>query len=1175
MLDAAGDGIISIDRAGTVLSVNSAVTCLLGYAAEEITGRNIADLMPEPFRSLHNGSFECCLARIVDHGREALAQHSDGRTIPIWLSIKAYYAGGEPRFVGVLTDMSTLRKQQQALSDSEMINRLTVDNAVIGIALTDLDGKWLRLNGALRRMLGYSETELMDLDYTRITHPDDTALDRAQVARLHSGEISDFAHEKRYVRKDGSVFWVRVHVAGVYDDAGRLNYYATQVVDIDAERVALAQKEELQQQIQAFLDHVPANITMKNAAGRYTLVNRKLADSLDMRPEDLLGKTIDALGFADRSINHLIEDEAHILRTGEIIEREVSATWDHDCVLWATRFPVLDAHGTVTGTGSISTDITQLKRNETELLVQARTIGLLQHVAVAVNEAERSQEAMVNCLKLLCQYMDWSFGHVLRPDAGDGRLESTDILYALEERTLAAFRVERSASVYARGEGVPGRAWHSGRPEQGKTVYPRTGATGPLAAQLAFPIIVDGKVVAVFECYSARPIVLDDHLLDLIAFIDAQIGHAIDRETAKRETAVALERLSYHINNSAVGVIQVDRNLRFTEWSPQCEQIFGWRAEEVIGKHYRDFEFIHPDDEHFLIEAVAKFDDPQFTVYNLFYRNISKSGRVLHVDWYNSILRGEDGELISNLAIAVDRTAEVEARQALTEERNLFVSGPVMVFRWRDEPGWPIEYASPNVAGILGYDPADFVSGKIMASDCVHAEDALAIQRQIDEFRTGTDTQLQLQPFRMLAASGKQIWLQSYASIIPGNSAKDHFVAYAIDITHTHRLQEEARLQEARLGNVIEGTNAGIWEWNVASGETVCNQRWAEICGYTLDELEPVNIETWRSLIHPDDLAKSRQLLRDHFAGRADYYDLEARMRHKNGHWVWVHDRGKVVERAANGKPLRIAGTHMDIDQRKRDEAQILEANEALRKSNVELEQFAYVASHDLQEPLRMVAGFTQLLQKNYHDKLDDKAQEYIDFAVDGAQRMQQLIKDLLSYSRLGRQDIENKAVDMDVLLARVIQSLQLSIEEAAAKIVCDNLPTVRGDAGQLQQLMQNLIGNAIKYRGEGEVAIEVGTLQHDGQCVFFVRDNGIGIDTRFAERVFEIFQRLHTRNKYAGTGIGLSICKRIVERHGGRIWVESNLGEGAAFFFTLAPDRVGRMENDLRTSAKDQRSVA
>lgn len=223
-----------------------------------------------------------------------------------------------------------------------------------------------------------------------------------------------------------------------------------------------------------------------------------------------------------------------------------------------------------------------------------------------------------------------------------------------------------------------------------------------------------------------------------------------------------------------------------------------------------------------------------------------------------------------------------------------------------------------------------------------------------------------------------------------------------------------------------------------------------------------------------------------------------------------------------------------------------------LTRSNEELAQFAYIASHDLQEPLRMVSSYMQLLARRYQGKLDEQADEFIEFAVDGAQRMQVLINDLLAFSRVGTRSQELTLTNSQTVLDQTLRNLQIAIAEGQATIVSDSLPTVMVDAVQLGQLFQNLIGNALKFRSDTPVEIHVSAQRENGGWLFSVRDNGIGIESQYRDRIFTVFQRLHTRGEYGGTGIGLAICKKIVERHNGRIWAESQPGQGAIFYFTL-----------------------
>jgi light-regulated signal transduction histidine kinase (bacteriophytochrome) len=223
-----------------------------------------------------------------------------------------------------------------------------------------------------------------------------------------------------------------------------------------------------------------------------------------------------------------------------------------------------------------------------------------------------------------------------------------------------------------------------------------------------------------------------------------------------------------------------------------------------------------------------------------------------------------------------------------------------------------------------------------------------------------------------------------------------------------------------------------------------------------------------------------------------------------------------------------------------------------LARSNAELEKFAYIASHDLQEPLRMITSYLYLLEHRYKDKLDTDAQDFINYAVDGAARMRRLIDGLLQYSRVNTQGQSFETVDCHMVLEQALANLQLTIAEEKATITHEPLPTLPGDAGQLVQLFQNLIGNALKYRGDEAPQIHILAEDQGSHWQFAVRDNGLGIDPKDADRIFELFQRLHTTQTYSGTGLGLAICKKITERHGGRIWVESTPGLSSTFYFTL-----------------------
>jgi len=327
---------------------------------------------------------------------------------------------------------------------------------------------------------------------------------------------------------------------------------------------------------------------------------------------------------------------------------------------------------------------------------------------------------------------------------------------------------------------------------------------------------------------------------------------------------------------------------------------------------------------------------------------------------------------------------------------------------------------------------------------------------------------------------------------------------------------------------------------------TYVNDRFCSISGYSREELIGQNHRILNSGHHPREFFQ--QMYRTIAAG--EVWHSEIKNRAKDGSFYWV-DTTIVPFRNAAGKPQQYIAIRTDITEQKRTEAELQEQAEELARSNRDLEQFAYAASHDLQEPLRAVTGCMQLFKARYAGKFDERGDEFIAHAVDGATRMQKLIDDLLTFSRVSTQSAQLQPVQCSEAVENALKNLSVALAEKHAVVEREALPTVIGDLSQLSLLFQNLIGNALKFCRQ-EPRIYVGARREGHEWILSVRDNGIGIEPKYFERIFVIFQRLHTRKEYPGTGMGLALCKRIVERHGGRIWVESQLGNGTTFRFTL-----------------------
>ena len=324
------------------------------------------------------------------------------------------------------------------------------------------------------------------------------------------------------------------------------------------------------------------------------------------------------------------------------------------------------------------------------------------------------------------------------------------------------------------------------------------------------------------------------------------------------------------------------------------------------------------------------------------------------------------------------------------------------------------------------------------------------------------------------------------------------------------------------------------------------NPAWSRALGYSDEQLATT---PYIDLIHPDDQAAARAVI-DRMADGGTTIEFICRIRRNDGSWRHILWSG---QGAPEDGCFYIVGK--DVTERRRLDQELESRAERLERTNAELQDFAYIASHDLSEPLRMITSYLQLLQRRYGGQLDETADEFIHYAVDGAERMKLLIHDLLQYSRVGSVEVTRVPVDADAVLEGVLRSLEGAILERGATVTHGPLGTVHGDATQIGQLLQNLVANAIKFaRDDVAAEVRIERIDDPREWHIVVRDNGIGIEEKHAERIFKMFGRLHGREQYAGTGIGLAICRRIADRHGGSIWVESTPGAGSAFHVSI-PD--------------------
>ncbi|WP_051142093.1 sensor histidine kinase [Paucidesulfovibrio longus] len=366
------------------------------------------------------------------------------------------------------------------------------------------------------------------------------------------------------------------------------------------------------------------------------------------------------------------------------------------------------------------------------------------------------------------------------------------------------------------------------------------------------------------------------------------------------------------------------------------------------------------------------------------------------------------------------------------------------------------------------------------------------------------------------------------------------------------RVNEALSISEQRLNMAITAANDGLWDWNIPRNEAYYSPRWFTMLGYEPDSLPP-HVETWENLLHPDDKERVLAELQAHLRKSEDEFTSEFRMRTQDDGYRWILTRGQVSERGAQGEPLRMAGTHQDITDRKEAEALREELINELEEKNAELERFTYTVSHDLKSPLITIKGFLGMLQRDLERGDKEHIAKDMDRIGQAADKMQQLLDELLELSRVGRLNNPPENVNLEKLAHEAVELVAGQISERGVKVdIQTGLPTVRGDRPRLLEVFQNLVDNATKFMGDQpQPHIEIG-LRHDkGQEVIYVKDNGLGIKEQYFQKVFGLFDQLDQGK--GGTGIGLALVKRVIETHGGTIWVESEgPGRGATFCFTL-----------------------
>ena len=1015
-----------------------------------------------------------------------------------------------------------LEKERQEyidkLENAETRFRALIEHAVEVVVILNKEGKPVYASPSIKRVLGYSEKETLDLSLYTVVHPDDKPIvTRRMQECLKNPGVTLPEIQCRCRHKNGNWVWCEGSVTNMLHDPA-VKGIVDNFHDISDKKRAEIELRESEEKYRSFFENSMDAILLTATGGQILAANPAACRMFQMTEQEICEAGRNGLiktnspalekGLEERKNKGKVKGQLTFQRkNGSLFEGEISSAI------------FSDSYGS-NRTSMIIRDISERVKAEKELKISEENYRFL-------FESSASPK--------------WIFD-----------IETDEIL-DVNETAIETYG-------YLREEFLNMKTKQLKPPEELPRMAKIHRELKNMEGLIRFGIFTQLKKdgtrikaeVSGHKCY------FKNRLCMVIDSFDVT-----EREKTLQQLKDSQEKLITAQKIARLGYWKLNLEDFRIYWSDEIYEMAGLKKGDSAPTFDDLLALIHPDDK----ENYYKNREETYNKaldHEAQYRIILPGGGIKWFEEKGKFIKDEQGNPMVLEGTVQDITAKKILELSL-EESNLRYK---MVSKATSDAIWDWDFTTNKAywgegfQTIFGYDPVEIQFEETFWEKNIHPEDRERVTSNIEEAIKSNQSIWSIE-YRFRRADGTYAYVLDKGFFIRDEDGKALKLAGGIqDITPRKKAEEALRISNERYDIVAKATNDSVWDWDLIKNYVVRPAKTLEsVLGYR--DIQPLEVDSfWHNHVHPEDwkrISERRDLLfKD---PNENYWEDEYRFLKPDGSYATIYDRSYII-RNKKGKAVRMIGASRDISKLKESELQLKLLNEQLEArakelvaSNQELEQFAYVASHDLQEPLRMVSSFLTQIEKKYNDILDEKGKTYIHFAVDGATRMRQMILDLLEFSRAGRNVDKPQEVDLNTVVKDILNLHQKQLEETKAKIKISDLPTLAVPKAGIRQVFQNLISNSLKYNqlAKGVIPkISICAKDMNSHWQFEIKDNGIGIEPQYYEKIFVIFQRLHDRSKYSGTGIGLAITKKIIENMEGKIWIDSEIGKGTTFFFTI-----------------------